>query len=248
MKAIFTLFAALALCFSTQLALAQLHVDVESGAVINGYNDVQVPGTSEGTRISLTDNFKQDNYNYFRARMGYIIKDHHDIYVTLAPLKLFSTGSTANNINFGGKEYMANTNIAAMYQFNTYRLTYRYLFLPNERITIGVGLTGLLRQAEIRLQQGATTANSTDLGVVPLLNVYFAGEIVPDKLTFLLDVDALVGPSGRAEDGFAGLRYNPLASVGIYAGYRIIEGGADIDQVYNFSLLHFASAGLSIRL
>ena len=69
---------------------------------------------------------------------------------------------------------------------------------------------------------------------------------MPDKLTFLLDVDALVGPQGRAEDGFVGLRYNPLYSVGFYAGYRIIEGGADVDQVYNFSLLHFASAGVSL--
>ena len=34
---------------------------------------------------------------------------------------------------------------------------------------------------------------------------------------------------------------------GIFAGYRIIEGGADVDQVYNFSLLHFASAGLSVN-
>jgi hypothetical protein len=27
-------------------------------------------------------------------------------------------------------------------------------------------------------------------------------------------------------------------------GYRIIEGGADVEQVYNFSLIHFASIGL----
>jgi hypothetical protein len=89
-------------------------------------------------------------------------------------------------------------------------------------------------------------ANSTDLGVVPLINLYFAGELVRDKLTFVLDVDALVGPSGRAEDGFVGLRYNPTSTVGLYAGYRIIEGGADVDQVYNFSLLHFAAGGVSL--
>lgn len=247
MKNFTILFTTALLCFSTQVALAQLQISVESGAVFNGYNDVQVPGKGVGNRLSITDDFKQDNYAYVRARIGYVIKDHHDIYVTLTPLKLFSSGSLPSSSSFGGREFEAHTNIAAMYQFNTYRLTYRYLFLPNDRITIGLGLTGLLRHAEIRLQQGSTVANSTDLGVVPLINLYFAGELVRDKLTFVLDVDALVGPRGRAEDGFVGLRYNPTNAVGLYAGYRIIEGGADVDQVYNFSLLHFAAGGVSLN-
>ena len=31
----------------------------------------------------------------------------------------------------------------------------------------------------------------------------------------------------------------------IRAGYRILEGGADNDEVYNFALFHYASMGIS---
>ncbi|MBK7711757.1 MAG: hypothetical protein IPJ37_13005 [Bacteroidales bacterium] len=35
---------------------------------------------------------------------------------------------------------------------------------------------------------------------------------------------------------------------GLRAGYRILEGGADNDEVYNFALFHYASVGLCIYL
>jgi hypothetical protein len=30
------------------------------------------------------------------------------------------------------------------------------------------------------------------------------------------------------------------------AGYRLLEGGADVDEVYNFALLHYISGGILI--
>ena len=33
--------------------------------------------------------------------------------------------------------------------------------------------------------------------------------------------------------------------IGIRAGYRILEGGADNDEVYNFSLFNYASVGIT---
>lgn len=236
------------LLLSINPLFAQLHISAECGVVFNGYNNVQVPGNSEGTRISLTDNFEQDNILYFRTRVGYLIKKHHDIYVTVAPLKLYGQGSFSQPVEFGGITYAANTGTDALYQFSTYRLTYRYLFYFGERTILGVGATGLLRNAEVRLRQGNNIANTTDLGFVPLLSIYFEGEMVQDKLSFVLDVDALVGPQGRAEDGFAGLRYYPTPDINLQAGYRLIEGGADVDQVYNFALLHFVSLGMQVRL
>jgi len=61
----------------------------------------------------------------------------------------------------------------------------------------------------------------------------------------LLKGDALVGTVGRAEDILIGGQYQfNDSNLSARAGYRIIEGGADIAQVYNFSLIHFASVGL----
>jgi hypothetical protein len=35
--------------------------------------------------------------------------------------------------------------------------------------------------------------------------------------------------------------------VSLQAGYRILEGGADNDEVYTFSLFHYAVAGMAVR-
>jgi hypothetical protein len=31
-------------------------------------------------------------------------------------------------------------------------------------------------------------------------------------------------------------------------GYRILEGGADNDEVYNFALFHYAAVGVTVTL
>jgi hypothetical protein len=36
--------------------------------------------------------------------------------------------------------------------------------------------------------------------------------------------------------------------VGIDAGYRLLEGGADNDEVFTFALFHYAVAGVRIKL
>jgi hypothetical protein len=36
-------------------------------------------------------------------------------------------------------------------------------------------------------------------------------------------------------------------NISFRAGYRIIEGGADVEEVYNFALLHFFSVGTEVR-
>lgn len=50
---------------------------------------------------------------------------------------------------------------------------------------------------------------------------------------------------GRAEDAQIALTYNLAKGVRFRAGYRILEGGADNSEVYNFALFHYASAGLT---
>ena len=49
--------------------------------------------------------------------------------------------------------------------------------------------------------------------------------------------DALAAPQGRAEDVLAALTYGKSDKFRIKIGYRILEGGADNDEVYTFSLV-----------
>jgi len=65
----------------------------------------------------------------------------------------------------------------------------------------------------------------------------------------LLDGDALVGPNGgRAEDVLLAAQWRVREGTLARIGYRILEGGADVDSVYNFALVHYATAGLQVDL
>jgi len=66
-----------------------------------------------------------------------------------------------------------------------------------------------------------------------------------EKFGILLDGDALAAPQGRAEDIQLAATYAISDNLGIRAGYRILEGGADNGEVFNFSLFHYASVGLT---
>jgi len=66
-----------------------------------------------------------------------------------------------------------------------------------------------------------------------------------DKFGLLLDGDALAAPQGRAEDILLAATYKFSDNVVIRAGYRILEGGADNDEAYNFSLFNYASFGIA---
>ncbi len=50
----------------------------------------------------------------------------------------------------------------------------------------------------------------------------------------------MAGGPGRAEDLALKLRYHLHDRLSVAGGYRTVEGGADVDEVYNFAWLHYA--------
>jgi hypothetical protein len=58
--------------------------------------------------------------------------------------------------------------------------------------------------------------------------------------------------TGAVATGYNNVRISSTYRVsdrfGLKAGYRILEGGADNDEVYNFALFNYAAAGLLIYL
>ena len=82
------------------------------------------------------------------------------------------------------------------------------------------------------------------MGFVPLLHIrgqYY----VNDHWWLLLDVDALAGGPGRAEDATIQAGYNFSEAWSLSAGYRTVEGGADVEEVYNFAWLHYIVASVN---
>lgn len=229
---------------------AQLTFTVESGLVFTQYNDVQAPNAEPmpGTRFSLKDDFAETkNPVYFRIEAAYLIADKHIVELTAAPLTVESQTLRRPSVSFAEQSFAENESDAD-YQFNTYRASYRYRFIDKEKFYLAAGATLLVRDAAITLRTAdGVSASDTDLGFVPLLSLD-TRFIFNEKLSLALKGDALVGPVGRAEDFFLGFLYRPAPRVGIRAGYRLIEGGADVEQVYNFAFFHFAAAGVQVNL
>jgi hypothetical protein len=115
------------------------------------------------------------------------------------------------------------------------------------KLEFGLGFTAKIRDARIALASASLESEKTNVGFVPIINFRMLWKPY-EKFGILLEGDALAAPQGRAEDVLIAATYRISDRLGLKAGYRILEGGADNDEVYNFALFNFASLGLVIYL
>lgn len=220
---------------------AQVWLDVETGAVFTGYNDVGIPGDL-GTRFSLNTDFEASPKIFYRLRMNYTIGERHTISALYAPLTIKSVGAAPFEIFFEGVTFPAGTNLDATYKFNSYRLTYRYEIVRKEKVSFGLGFTAKIRDAKIGLASQTSESVKTNVGFVPIINFRLVWN-PDDKYGLVLEGDALAAPQGRAEDVLLAGTWKLSEKLRLKAGYRILEGGADNDEVYSFALFHYGVAG-----
>ncbi len=172
------------------------------------------------------------------------IAPKHDLRLLAAPLTIEEDATLVKTVQFSGGTFSPGT-VTARYKFNSYRLTYRYQYF-NRRWKLWVGFTAKIRDAAIKLGQSGNSAEKTDLGFVPLLHL--AGEYPFNRSTgFLFDLDALAGGPGRAEDLALKMYYDLNTRWRIAAGYRTVEGGADVEEVYTFAWLHYVVLSVAYR-
>jgi hypothetical protein len=222
---------------------ADWFIDLENGLALSGYNDVRIPGET-GTLFSLSEDLQTDSSYFFRVRLGYQFKSRHTFSIFAAPLTLNASGKVAKEITFFEETFPSNIPLTGSYTFNSYRLTYRYDFLRKDKWQAGIGLTAKIRDAAIEIEGGGKSSKKTNVGFVPLINFRVLWQFHNDW-GMLLEGDAAWSPQGRAEDVLLALQYGLSKNLKLKAGYRILEGGADVEEVYNFALVHFFSAGLT---
>jgi len=242
---VFALVSVILLAFST--AEAKWFFNFETGLVSSGYNDVRIPGDT-GTEFSLSKDLQTDSSVFFRFRLGYQFGERHTVYAFVAPLSLNASGRVDQDVFFFEETFPANTDLSAVYRFNSYRLTYRYDLIRKKKFILGVGFTAKIRDAVVRVEGGGLSSEKTNVGFVPLIN-FRLNWLFADKFSLLFEGDALASPGGegRAEDVLLAVQMRLNENISFRAGYRIIEGGADVEEVYNFALLHFFSVGTEVR-
>lgn len=225
-------------------AHGEFRIDLESGVVGSGYNDVRVPNDT-GTLFSLSEDLSTNSRGYFRARVECLFGSRHSLSALYAPLTLEAAGRLESPVVFEGVEFPAGTDVAGTYTFNSYRLTYRYTLTEGSGFEAGIGFTAKIRDAAIALKGGGLRSEKTNVGFVPLLNFRLRWAL-SRRVGLLLEGDALAAPQGRAEDVIAAVLFDVTENVRLRLGYRVVEGGADVDEVYNFALLSYASVGVIV--
>jgi hypothetical protein len=221
-------------------------VEVEAGPVWQSRNDVQIPNDQSGTRFSLVDAIGRGPWAVGRAYITWNFNARHGVRALFAPLTVSGPGSASGSIDFSGERFAGGTALEGTYQFNSYRLGYRYRFLERERLQLWTGFTGKIRDAKIELVQGTRTARDTNVGFVPLLHLAADWQLA-EGIHALVDFDGLAGGPGRAFDVALKLGYDVDNHWQVSGGYRTIEGGADVSSVYAFAWLHYAAISLTYR-
>ena len=221
-------------------------LELEAGPTWQSKNDVQIPNDELGTRFSLKDLVGAGPWPAARVYFTWNINQKNGLRLLLAPLSYAETGIFDDPVDFAGAAYAPDVPTKATYQFNSWRLTYRYQFKESDRWQLWIGATAKIRDAEIKLQQGDTTSRDTDVGFVPLL--YFGADWrFAEKWHLIADFDGLAGGPGRAIDLALKIGYDINDRWSVTAGYRTVEGGVDIDEVYNFAWFNYAVVSGVVR-
>lgn len=238
--------AAIAVPCATAAQTPRLVFELEGGTVWQRSNDVEIPNDGSATRFSLADVTGRGPWPAGRVYATWNLGERHGLRALVAPFSLAETGVPDAPIDFAGERFAAGVPLDARYTFNSYRLTYRYRARATARTTAWVGVTAKVRDATIALEQGATTSRKDDVGFVPLLHLAGEWRAAP-RWRLSLDADALAGGPGRAIDAALKVGYDLRDDLTLQTGYRTLEGGADVEETYNFAWLHYAVVSIAWR-
>ncbi len=220
--------------------------EVEAGPAWQSRNDVEIPNDGTATRVALDGLVGGGALPAGRVYLGWNWRERHGVRLLVAPLTLRRSGLPDREIRFAGTAFQQGAAVSVRYTFNSYRLSYRWLAREGERTTAWLGATAKLRDAVVALEQGEVTARDDDLGFVPLLHLAGEWRFAPGWHGSF-DLDALGGGPGRAFDG--SVRMGRAVGDGwrVSAGYRTVEGGADVDDVYAFAWFNFMTLAVTKR-
>ena len=226
---------------------SSFQLEFEGGGVWQSRNNVEIPNDGSATRFSLSDVMGGGAWPAGRVSLTWRLSESRAVRLLYAPLSVTATGMLQGPTDFAGATYASGTPVEATYKFNSYRASYLWRFHSGRRSAAWIGVTGKIRDASIRLSQGSVRSGKDDVGFVPLLHLA-ASRTFGTRWYLALDGDGLAGGPGRAVDASVKVGYGLSEDWSLGAGYRTVEGGADVESVYNFAWLHYAVVSMMWRL
>ena len=219
-------------------------LDLEAGPVWQTRNDFAVPGTT-GTRVALAD-YDDGPFASGRATLTWDFSPRWSARFVAAPFAASVDFTPAAPVVFAGTTFPAGEPLNAGYRFNSWRMSGYYRFPSSSPLSFRLGLTAKIRDARIDISGAKGSAEKSDTGFVPLI---YAGARwqVAERFALDLESDALGAPQGRAIDVSLKGDWSVSRSVSLYAGGRVLDGGADNDEVFSFATFWYGFVGVGIR-
>lgn len=218
----------------------RLHLELEGGGTWQLRNDFAVPGDT-GTRVRLAD---EGPVGAFRGTLTWDVSERSSLRLLVAPLELETSFLPGTPVDFQGSRFAALRPVTVGYRFDSYRLSW-YRRLERGRWSFRLGVTGKVRSARIGLAAEGAQAEKENVGFVPLAHLGARFQ-ASDRLALELEADALAAPQGRAEDVSLRASFRLSDRLGAFAGYRLVEGGADNEEVYTFAFFSYAVGGVRL--
>jgi hypothetical protein len=207
-----------------------------------GINDIR--NGKNGTLLSLNKDFQTSVRPFFRLRAGYLSNEKNHFSFLYAPLKIAETGTIEKDILFDGKNFKANIPIEAVYKFNSYRFTYNRIIISKDNFKFGLGLSLKIRDAGVSLKNRDILSENFSIGLAPLINL-LANWNISHKMGVDFFGEGIAASKGRAIDVSLSGRYNFSKNLHGNMGYRLLEGGSNGVNRYNFIQLHFIFASFN---
>lgn len=235
---------------SALLLFAALPLVAEGQASLEGTiwnlrrNEIRKPAGS-GTTLDLTELLGPGRSTAARLDLRWRVGDRQHLRVLLAPFEVTGSARLGAEVRFQDTTFAAGLPTEARYRFNSWRASWSYQLVQDQGWTVRLGATAKVRDAKVELRQAGRAARTTDLGFVPLAHVA-AERRLGDSATLVFELDGLAAPQGRAVDAALLLRWRAFGRVHLDAGYRLLEGGADNDQLYTWARLDGWRIGASV--
>jgi hypothetical protein len=249
MSPIGRVFCTLAFASAPAVALADREAPVlafEAVAAWQQRNDVQIPNEAPNTRFALDDVTGSGPFYGGRVALDWPLTDRQRLRFLIAPLRVDEDGALPAPVVFQDTAFAAGP-ASAKYRFDSYRVSWRWRFHDSPAWIWDVGATLNVRDAEVQLSQGGITRRRTDTGFVPLLALEGQWRFAP-RWRGVFDFEGLAAPQGRAFDVALKLAYEVTPRLSVNAGYRLLDGGADNDDIYTFARFDQAVLGVSWAL
>jgi len=222
----------------------KLELTLETGTAWQFRNDVNIPNENNNSRFDFS-NFRNGPFFHHRIESLFKLTGRHNLRLVYAPLSLSVKGGLNKDINFNDVAFSSSQDVRVNYKFNSYRLGYVYNWLKKTKHKLNVGLTIKMREADIRVSQGTLSTNYDNIGLVPLLYFSYQYNLTEDWFLFT-NADFAASSQGRAFDYTLKVRKKLNDNYFLSLGYRVLEGGADTDEVFTFSLFHYAVLDLHL--